>query len=395
MTTGLTTPVMQELNSRVDLDKQTPKAVCRGVPGRSRGSSSREAADGEARMAGRPSPRNVKVLSVVSFFQDAASELVYPVLPLFITGTLGAPPSVLGLIEGVAEGTASIGKAVSGRIADRWRRKPLIAIGYGSPPAVAETADRSCERLGARALRALHRSRRQGRAHHAARRADRRRHAAGDPRPGLRVPPRGGQRGRGGRSAPGPGSLRGARPPAAPALLRGLRPRRDQRRVHRVGAIGRRRAPRTARARRACPCGPCHRASGASPRCWRSSGSRTSRTFHRILRAKDLGLGFVGIVAYSLYNLVYAGLSYAGASYRTGSPAPNSPPGSPFFAVAYLGLGLAPFSGWVWVLLPVYGAYTALTDGVARAWITDQLPQAHAHGTACPGSTGAWRAWAR
>src|SRR5882757_3228338 len=79
----------------------------------------------------QPLPRNVKVLSAVSFFQDAASELVYPVLPLFLTGTLGAPPSVLGLIEGVAEGTAAIGKAVSGRLADRFRRRPMIALGYG------------------------------------------------------------------------------------------------------------------------------------------------------------------------------------------------------------------------------------------------------------------------
>ena len=84
-------------------------------------------------LSARGLPRNVKVLSWVSFFQDAASELLYPVLPLFITGTLGAPPSVLGLIEGVAEGTASEGKAVSGWFADRWRRRPLIAWGTGSP----------------------------------------------------------------------------------------------------------------------------------------------------------------------------------------------------------------------------------------------------------------------
>src|SRR3954452_2623321 len=76
-------------------------------------------------------PRNVKVLSAVSFFQDAASEMLYPVLPLFLTGVLGAPPSVLGLIEGVAEGTASVGKAVSGRLADRFKRRPLVALGYG------------------------------------------------------------------------------------------------------------------------------------------------------------------------------------------------------------------------------------------------------------------------
>src|SRR3954471_6749874 len=90
--------------------------------------------------ARRAIPRNVKVLSAVSFFQDAASEMLYPVMPLFVTSVLGAPPAVLGLIEGVAEGTASVGKAVSGRLADRFRRKPLVAIGYGisslSKPAI-------------------------------------------------------------------------------------------------------------------------------------------------------------------------------------------------------------------------------------------------------------------
>src|SRR6266545_2569890 len=75
--------------------------------------------------------RNVVVLSWVSFFQDAASEMLYPVLPLFLTGVLGAPASVVGLIEGVAEGTASVMKAVSGRLADIRRRRPLVATGYG------------------------------------------------------------------------------------------------------------------------------------------------------------------------------------------------------------------------------------------------------------------------
>jgi hypothetical protein len=44
------------------------------------------------------------------------------------------------------------------------------------------------------------------------------------------------------------------------------------------------------------------------------------------------------------------------------------------FGIAYLGLGLADSSGWVWVLLPLYGAFTALTDGVGKAWIADLLP---------------------
>ena len=75
-------------------------------------------------------PHNVVVLSWVSFFQDAASEMLYPVLPLFLTGVLGAPVAAVGLIEGVAEATASAMKIVSGRLADLRRRRPMIAGGY-------------------------------------------------------------------------------------------------------------------------------------------------------------------------------------------------------------------------------------------------------------------------
>ena len=52
--------------------------------------------------------RNVRVLSGVSFLQDTASELLYPLLPIYLTAVLGAPPSVVGAIEGVAEGAASL-----------------------------------------------------------------------------------------------------------------------------------------------------------------------------------------------------------------------------------------------------------------------------------------------
>src|SRR5436305_9405008 len=76
-------------------------------------------------------PRNVIVLSWVSFFQDAASELLYPVLPLFLVGPIGASVAIVGLIEGLAEGTASVMKAVSGWFADRRARRPMIAAGYG------------------------------------------------------------------------------------------------------------------------------------------------------------------------------------------------------------------------------------------------------------------------
>jgi MFS family permease len=73
---------------------------------------------------------NVLWLSVVSFLNDAASEMIYPLLPAFIL-QLGAGPAFLGLIEGVAEATASLVKLASGWISDRvGKRKALAAWGY-------------------------------------------------------------------------------------------------------------------------------------------------------------------------------------------------------------------------------------------------------------------------
>ena len=74
--------------------------------------------------------RNLKTLSAVSFAQDAASELLYPILPIFITVTLGAPVVVVGMIEGLAEGAAAITKLISGKISDGRARRPIIFLGY-------------------------------------------------------------------------------------------------------------------------------------------------------------------------------------------------------------------------------------------------------------------------
>jgi len=75
---------------------------------------------------------NVLLLGAVSLLTDISSEMLYPVIPLFLTAILQAPMSAVGLIEGVAEATASLLKIASGRISDRLRRrKPLVVLGYG------------------------------------------------------------------------------------------------------------------------------------------------------------------------------------------------------------------------------------------------------------------------
>jgi MFS family permease len=78
-------------------------------------------------------PGAVKGLSLVSLFNDFASEMVYPLLPAFITGTLGGGAIALGLLDGAADLTSAVLKVVSGRLADRpgWR-KPLILLGYAT-----------------------------------------------------------------------------------------------------------------------------------------------------------------------------------------------------------------------------------------------------------------------
>ncbi|MGB9642496.1 MAG: MFS transporter [Candidatus Ratteibacteria bacterium] len=74
----------------------------------------------------------VFILGLVSFFVDISTEMVYPLLPIFVTGVLGASVAVLGVIEGLAESTASILKVFSGYISDRVQKRKFLAIfGYG------------------------------------------------------------------------------------------------------------------------------------------------------------------------------------------------------------------------------------------------------------------------
>lgn len=76
--------------------------------------------------------RNIIILGLVSLFTDISSEMIYPLVPIYLTSVLGASPAVLGLIEGVSESLASLLRIVSGRVSDHFAmRKPLAIGGYG------------------------------------------------------------------------------------------------------------------------------------------------------------------------------------------------------------------------------------------------------------------------
>ncbi|WP_334143534.1 MFS transporter [Rhabdothermincola sp.] len=330
-----------------------------------------EPATTPARRAPRLS-RNVYVVSAVSFFQDTASELLYPILPFFVTGVLGAPPAVLGLIEGLADGTASAMKAASGRLADLRHRRPLVAAGYG----ISALGKALLALAGAWPMVL------------AARFTDR----VGK---GLRGPPRDAiiaddttpaNRGRAfgfHRAADTAGAVVGPliglglfelvdgdfRPllwiAVIPAVLSVTLVFLVRERPH--PGLGNRRA---------------WSLRGLPRRYWRVItliGLFALVNFPDtllLLRADELGYGFAGVVAlYVLYNLSYAVLSYpAGLGSDRRSRRVVFAAGLGLFAVAYLGFGLAGTPGWLWVLFPIYGGYTALTDGISRAWVADLAP---------------------
>ena len=76
---------------------------------------------------------NVVLLGLVSFFSDISAEMVYPIIPLYLSAAFGATPALIGLIEGIAESLASLLKVFSGYITDKFgKKKPIAFIGYAA-----------------------------------------------------------------------------------------------------------------------------------------------------------------------------------------------------------------------------------------------------------------------
>ncbi len=329
--------------------------------------------------------RNLLVLCGVSFLQDAASELLYPIIPIFLTTVLGAPASVVGAVEGLAEAVASATKVVTGRLGDRFRRRPLVAAGYGLAAAgkvVISTAfvwpvvlcGRAVDRLG-KGIRGAPRDallvtdvpvEARGRAFGLHRTADTMGAVVG-PLIGLA----------------GYEALHHHIRPllviaVVPAVLSVLL----------VGAV-----------REHAPVRPAPSPAGRTA----DPSERLPARFRRLLvvlmifnavnfpdallllRVHVLGFSVAGVIlVYVTYNA-----SYALASFPAGLLADRfSPPrvygfGLTCFAVCYVGLGLISDRAWVWPLFIVYGGFTAATDVVGKAWVSRLAPaheQARAQG---------------
>jgi MFS family permease len=301
--------------------------------------------------------------------QDAASELLYPVMPIFLTVTLGAPAAVVGTVEGFAEGVAAVTKLLAGRLSDRVAKKPLIAIGYGLAAlgkllvAIATVwptvlLGRGVDRVG-KGMRGAPRDAllmvdadpsARGRVFGFHRTADTLGAVVG-PALGLLLFWLLGHRIR-------PLLLIAVIPAVLSVLLVAL-VRENGTAVMTSPVTG--------------PVPPAVR------RLVVVLGLFSLVNFPDallLLRAHDLGLSTTAVIAaYLVYNLVYAGLSYPAGSLSDRLPRHQVYGiGLLCFATGYLGLGLID-QGWlVFVLLPLYGGFAACTDGVGKAWVSSLAP---------------------
>lgn len=323
------------------------------------------------------------MVTLISFMQDAASELLYPLLPIFLTGVLAAPPVVLGVVEGCADATAGVVRYLAGRLSDRYGRKRFIGAGYGIAAVgkiiVAAAVSwpmvligRVSDRLG-KGLRSAPRDALisestpegyVGRAFGF--------HRSGDTLGAVLGPLLGLMA-----LALVNNNVRSAMwwaviPGVIAALLTIFvrEPKQSVRHTLRE---------------------PTSHSTTPLPKNFRRvvillaliALANFSDTL-LLLRVLDLGFSTTEVVAaYVMFNFVYTC-----ASYPAGALSDRLPKqvvysiGLMAFAVGYLGLGLVSKGAVVYVLVAVYGLFPAFTDGVGKAWIStlvapEQLGRAH------------------
>lgn len=345
----------------------------------------------------RPGPRwltsNLVVLTAISFFQDAASELLYPLLPLLVTGALAAPPVILGVIEGLADATAGLTKYLAGRWSDRHGRKPFIGAGYGLAAlgkvlVAAATAwplvlfGRVVDRFG-KGLRSAPRDALiAGSVPEAALGRAFGFHRMGDSA-GAVIGPLLGLWALSAMGGDLHATLWWAVIPATISALLVVAVRDHRRGATTSTAPG---APAAASER------PPEAAHPPLPRAfWRVTTALVLVSLVNfsdallLLRIAELGFGTTEVVlAYVLFNLVYTLGSYPAGALTDRWPAGRSYAlGLVAFAIGYVGVGLVSAGPWVFVLVAVYGLFPALTDGVGKAWISSLVPagrRGHAQG---------------
>jgi len=317
-------------------------------------------------------PRNVRAMGWTSLVNDAASELLYPVLPLYLVVTLHAPAAAVGLVEGAAAAASQIVGYVVGRRSDRiHRRLPFVWAGYTlsniAKPLVA-LAPAWGWVLGARVLD------RTGKGIRTAPRDALLRDSSDPDRAGATFGYH--------RFMDSAGATVG--PLLALALLTAGLSLREVIAVSIVPAVltmfvlraVHEAAPRSEPTAAPPPTRNLPYAFWAFAGAWAIFSLGNSADVFLLLRSRELGLSATAVVlAYAVYNTLYSGLSWplGHLSDRLGRRRLLAS-GLVVFALVYAGFGLATSTVAVWPLFALYGCFMAATDGVARALVADLSP---------------------
>jgi MFS family permease len=328
------------------------------------------------RAAYRIVPGTVRLLTGVSLANDAASEMLYPVLPLFLTTVLHAPVAALGIVEGMAEAVAVLFRGIVGPLSDRrgGRRRPWISGGYAASVVgrvlvavapgwglvlVARVVDRFGKALRSPPRDALIREASPPEIVGASFGF----HRMGDSTGAVIGPVVAAALLAGGASL---------RTVLVVAIVPGLLTLVLLRRLH---DPPREPNPELPKAR--------HVARELPRRFWVVLGgwclfvAGNSSDAFLLLRARDLGLSITAsVLAYALFSAVYAGFSwpFGSLSDRIGRRH-LLVGGLVAFAVVYGGLAIAEQAWAVWPLFAAYGLYLAATDGVGKAFVADYAPR--------------------
>jgi len=321
--------------------------------------------------------RSAIIIGLVSLLSDISGEMIYPVLPLFLTQTLHAPATVIGLIEGIAVGVANVATGVSGWFSDRvGKRKPVAFAGYAltalSRPVIAAAGAWPVV-LGARFAERFGKG---------IRNAPRDALLAESTADHLRGRAFGFER-----AMDSAGAVLG--PLVALALVHWMM--LDARAIFLISGVPAAMAALlilTVRERREQVV--------TGTRELRFTLAGTTKDYRRlllitavfglansanaflILRAEQLGLATSWtILAYTLYNAVasLASMPAGTASDRFGRRNLLII-GYGIYAAVYVGFGLASHAWMVWPLFAAYGLFPALTDGVAKAMAVDTAGEA-------------------
>ncbi len=320
-------------------------------------------------------PKQVVVLGLVSLFTDIASEMLYPVTPIFLTVVLGSSMAVVGIIEGLAEVTAGLLKGYFGRLSDKKKKRSIfVVLGYalsalskplpGIFPALsAVITSRVTDRVG-KGMRTA-------------------------PRDALLSSYAEGNTGAVFGFHRGMDTLGAALGPVGALILLHFYPG-DYTLIFLVAFVPSIIAVSFTLFIKDNPASFKNTTKRNYAEFWQSapSGYKTilllitifslvnSSDVFLILKSKDISSSAsLAIWGYIFYNLVYASTSYPIGKYsdKIGKKKVYIT-GLYIFAGVYLGFALFPDIYFIWVLFALYGIYAASTEGVVKAWVSDLIP---------------------